>query len=100
MINKDLMKDRVKMYGNNFPYFAKLVEEYYGSKIEVTPADAAAIMALLKQARVLNTKERLEKVTLGTEEHMALLKHYEDSIVDRDNYTWISEHYEEYLQLI
>ena len=45
------------------------------------------------------TKKKLDTATIGTDEYFALLKHYEDSVVDHDNYSWIADNYEEYLSL-
>lgn len=99
MISKTLMRDRVKMYGNNFPAFAKLVENLFDNTIEVTPQKAASILAALKKARMDYTKKKLDTATIGTDEYFALLKHYEDSVVDHDNYSWIADNYEKYLSL-
>lgn len=97
MIDKDIMKDRVKVYGNNFPAFADMLSEYLSK--EITPQDAAKILAFLKLARVQFTEMKLSLTQQGTEEYMKLLKHRDDSVTDYNNYTWIADNYEEYKEL-
>ena len=98
MINKELMKDRVRVYGNNFPAYAELLSKSLG--IPITPSMAARMLALLKFTRIEDTSAKLAKAQQGTELYFALLKHKEDSVTDYENYLWISEHYEEYEALV
>ena len=89
MVNKDLIKERKRQYGNNFETFSKLLEPYFctisGEKI--SPRSAAYCLYLLKLARI---KDGIHTMTEAQRE---------DSIADADNYLWIFGNYEEYLEL-
>lgn len=82
MVDKDIIVDRKKQFGNSFPAIASLwsqfLEEYYGVKIEINPAVVSYMMALMKVSRLLNSPD------------------HKDSQIDLVNYLHIAFNYDEY----
>lgn len=105
MINKNIIKERKKLYGNNFPKIAKLESEYLG--FEITPQQIAYKMTFLKEVRINFIKEKLQELKHSEDfdsvevqkEIKELNKGLTDSITDYNNYMWISQNYEEYENL-
>lgn len=105
MICKDTIKKRKAVYGNNFPQIAKLQSEYFG--FEVTPKDVAMSLAILKQVRIDFIKSELQKLREDTNFDTYIVQvqiksfneALEDSKKDYENYHWIANNYDEYLNL-
>ena len=96
-VNKVLVSQRKKVYGNNFPDMSKTWGEYIDA--ELTPEQAAYMMYLLKVSRENHIIRLLENYT-GTEENLKKLNDsLEDTRYDKNSYLWISNNYEEYLSL-
>lgn len=101
-IDKNVIKQRKKIYGNNFEEISKLQSEYLG--IEITPSQVAKTLAILKEVRINFIKARLETLRnvpnfndcIIQIEIKDLNNGLEDSKKDMANYLWISENYEEY----
>ena len=102
MIDKEIIKRRKAIYGNNFPAISKLQSEYLG--IEITPSQVAKTLAILKQVRIDFIKTKLQSLRdipnfsdyIIQVEIRDLTNGLEDSKKDMANYLWISENYEEY----
>ena len=102
MIDKETIKRRKAIYGNNFKEIARLQSEYYD--FEVTPKDVSMTLAILKKVRIDFIKARLETLRnvpnfndcIIQIEIRDLTNGLEDSKKDMANYLWISENYEEY----
>lgn len=99
---KNTIKQRKKIYGNNFEEIARLESEYLGTTI--TPAMVAYRLAILKQVRINFIKAKLQELksdinfdTYNVQTQIKELnKGLEDSIKDYNNYLFISKNYEEY----
>ena len=61
MIDKETIKRRKAIYGNNFEEISRLQSEYYD--FEVTPKDVAMTLAILKKVRIDFIKARLETLS-------------------------------------
>ena len=90
-VDKKVIAERKRKYGNSFPCMAKKWNEYLSSKLGVSEAfkvsekDVAEVMALFKECRIeFMLKKGVPMEDLG------------DSFVDKANYEWIAENYEEY----
>ena len=102
MIDKETIKRRKAIYGNNFEEISRLQSEYL--EIEITPKDVAKTLAILKKVRIDFIKARLETLRnvpnfndcIIQIEIRDLTNGLEDSKKDMANYLWISENYEEY----
>lgn len=106
MIDKETIKQRKRVYGNNFPEIAMLLNEYFKEcgilKKPITEKDVAKSMALMKETRLNNIKNRLNQLRDNIydvsvayqikELNIAL----EDTKKDLANYNFIAENYEEY----
>jgi hypothetical protein len=103
-IDKEIIKQRKAIYGDNFPEIAELWTKYLNSKLgvmgrfKVTEKDVAEMMALMKKVRIEKGQELISKETDPAKREM-LLKGVEDSIKDMNNYKWIAENYNEYKEL-
>ena len=106
MIDKEVMKQRKKVYGNNFPAIAKNWSDFLG--INITERDVAMMMAQMKETRIIFIKDKLNDLKdmpdfSRNEEALSLCKQYksslEDSIKDKSNYLFIATNYDEYLSL-
>ena len=101
-IDKNVIKQRKAIYGNNFPQIAALESEYLG--ITITPSMGAYTLAILKQVRIDFIKAKLQKLKHDINFDTYILqtqikelnKGLEDSIKDYNNYLWISQNYTEY----
>ncbi len=82
IVDKDIIKDRLKIYGNNFPIIKDLWRTYliqrFGIDIDIKEDDVAVMMALMKVSRLAQSPQD------------------EDSITDLINYFWIGLNYDEY----
>mgnify|MGYP005997452865 CR=1 FL=1 len=106
MIDKNTIAYKKRKYGNNFPEITTKWSEHLGFKL--SEKDVCMMMALMKQTRIENIKNRLLEIkrieNFNTQndllvEIVELNKALEDSIKDKDNYVWIGNNYEEYLSL-
>ena len=101
MIDKETIKRRKAIYGNNFEEISRLQSEYYD--FEVTPKDVAMTLAILKKVRIDFIKSKLEdlkeKDYITQIEVKDLKNGLEDSIKDYNNYLWIATNYDEYEKL-
>lgn len=105
MIDKETIKRRKAIYGNNFEEIARLQSEYYD--FEVTPKDVAMTLAILKKVRIDFIKARLKTLRNVPNFNDCIIQieirdlnaGLEDSIKDYDNYLWVSTNYEEYEKL-
>ena len=101
-VDKETIKRRKTIYGNNFPVISKLQSEYLG--IEITPSQVAKSLAILKEVRINFIKTKLQNLRdipnfsdyIIQVEIRDLTNGLEDSKKDMANYLWISENYEEY----
>lgn len=99
---KDTIKQRKKVYGNNFEEISRLESEYLG--IKITPSQVAYRMAILKQVRINFIKAKLQElksdINFDTYIVQTQIKELnnglEDSLRDYSNYLWISQNYSEY----
>lgn len=86
LVDKELIVCRSKEYGNNFPIFSKLLNNFikvkYDIDIEITPADSAMILSLLKISRLASNPEN------------------DDSLIDFMNYCWLGIDYQEYVKML
>lgn len=102
MIDKETIRRRKAIYGNNFEEISKLQSEYLG--IEISPKQVAKSLAILKQVRIDFIKTKLQSLRdipnfndcIIQIEIRDLTNGLEDSKKDMANYLWISENYEEY----
>ena len=105
MIDKETIKRRKAIYGNNFEEISRLQSEYLG--IEITPKQVAKSLAILKQIRIDFIKARLETLRnvpnfndcIIQIEIKDLNNGLEDSKKDYENYLWIATNYKEYEEL-
>ena len=103
MVDKELIKERKRIYGDNFTAIAKLWTDYLSKKLgtvgrfKVTRKDVAKMMKFMKEARIDVIMEKLKDCT--RDEEVLLKTALQDSLNDRDNYEWIAEHFEEYERL-
>jgi len=103
MVNLELMKERKKVYGDNFEAIAKVWEEYLSKKLgvmgrfSVNAKDVARMMMLMKECRIDAISKKLENCS--NDEEVLLRTALQDSLDDRDNYEWIAENYREYKRL-
>lgn len=86
MVNKDIIVDRSKIYGNNFPFLAKIWMNYfkikYGVNVQISAEDAAMMMCLHKISRLANNPED------------------KDTLQDMINYAWLGISYSQYESLL
>ena len=105
MIDKEIIKRRKKIYGNNFEEISRLQSEYLG--IKITPSQVAKSLAILKEVRINFIKTKLQNLRdvpnfsdyIIQVEIRDLTNGLEDSKKDMANYLWISKNYEEYESL-
>lgn len=105
MINKQIIKQRKEVYGNNFPQIADSWSRYLN--IQVAPKDVAFMMAELKEVRINFIKNRLQDLKnsdafdtpIIQAEIKTLNYGLEDSKTDKENYLWIGTNYKEYENL-
>ena len=105
MIDKEIIKRRKKIYGNNFEEISRLQSEYLG--IKITPSQVAKSLAILKEVRINFIKTKLQNLrdipnfsdNIIQVEIRDLTNGLEDSKKDMANYLWISKNYEEYESL-
>lgn len=101
-VDKNIIRQRKKIYGNNFEEIAKLQSEYLG--IEISAKDVAMTLAILKQVRINFIKAKLQElkqdINFDTYIVQTQIKELnnglEDSLRDYSNYLFISQNYEEY----
>lgn len=86
MVNKDIIVQRSKAYGNNFPFLAKIWMNYFKSiynvDIQINAKDAAMMMCLHKISRLSNNPED------------------SDTLQDMINYAWLGIDYTEYTDML
>ena len=93
-VDKNLIKQRKAMYGDNFECIAKTWEGYF----EDEPLDGnqvALMMADMKQCRIDAIDKKLKEFPTP-EVYLELMASKEDSQADKANYMWIAKNYEEY----
>ena len=101
-IDKNVIKQRKKIYGNNFEEISRLESEYLG--IKIAPSQVAYKMAILKQVRINFIKAKLQELKdnprfsdYDIQIQIKELKNgLEDSLKDYNNYLFISQNYAEY----
>ena len=102
MLDKNIIKQRKKIYGDSFKEISRLQSEYLG--IEITPSQVAKTLAILKEVRINFIKTKLQELKDSPRfsdydiqiQIKDLNAGLEDSKKDMANYLWISENYEEY----
>ncbi len=105
MIDKETIKRRKEIYGNNFPEISRLQSEYLG--IEITPSQVAKSLAILKKVRIDFIKKSILKLKQSKDFYTSIVQDdiktlndaLEDSLKDFENYMWISLNYDEYEKL-
>jgi len=96
-MNIELIKQRKKLYGNNFPCIAEKWNKFLNINIdELEPNDVAIMMMLMKECRQEYIVEKLDDEMLTDEERKELLNALKDTQEDLKNYTWIAINYDEY----
>jgi len=104
-IDTKLIKQRKKLYGDNFSCIAEKWSEYLNEsvnmpvKVKLQPDDVAMLMSLMKECRIKAIKEKLKNDDLSIQDRAKLNKALKDSRADRDNYRWIAMNYELYKEL-
>lgn len=101
-IDKNVIKQRKKIYGNNFEEISRLESEYLG--IKITPQQASYKLAILKQVRINFIKAKLQELKDNPRfsdydiqiQIKDLNSGLEDSLKDYNNYLFISQNYAEY----
>jgi hypothetical protein len=85
IVDKKMIAERKLMYGNNFPKFAELINNYLSNfkneEEPIFPEDVAIIMALMKVSRLNETPNN------------------KDSMQDMFNYMYIAINYKEYEEI-
>lgn len=102
MIDKETIKRRKEIYGNNFPEISRLQSEYLG--IEIAPKQVAKSLAILKEVRINFIKLKLQSLrdVQNFNDYIIQIQikdlnnGLEDSKKDLANYNWIHDNYEEY----
>jgi hypothetical protein len=96
MVDKNLIKQRKEMYGDNFTCI-KNKWEFLFQKI-ISEREVAKAMKLMKECRIEAIKQKIEQI-----DDKVMLKKLDkslkDSILDKSNYEWIANNYEEYKNL-
>jgi len=104
MIDKELIKQKKQIYGDNFEDIARVWSEFIKRKISVFDGfklkgeEVAEMMVLMKECRIDVISEKLEECE-DNETADKLKEALEDSLKDRDNYEWIAKNYKEYKRL-
>ena len=101
-ICKKTIQQRKSIYGNNFEEISRLESEYLGFKI--TPQQVAYKLAILKQVRINFIKAKLQELRDNPRfsdydiqtQIKDLNSGLEDSLIDYNNYLFISQNYAEY----
>lgn len=105
-IDKELIRQKKAVYGDNFLPICERWNSFLGVKLE--PKDVAMMMALLKETRILHIKnslDELRKNPMFLEDKSLLFKckrlsdSLEDSLKDKANYLFIATNFEEYKKL-
>jgi len=86
-VNKQLIKERKALYGDNFECIAK--------KWAVEPETVCKMMANMKQCRIDAIDKKLKSFP-PPDVALKLMAAKEDSVEDMNNYLWIAKNYEEY----
>jgi len=104
MIDKELIKQKKQIYGDNFEDIARVWSEYIRRKLcvfggfKLKGEEVAEMMLLMKECRIDVISEKLEECE-DNETADKLKEALEDSLKDRDNYEWIAKNYKEYKRL-
>ena len=111
MVDKELIRERKRIYSSNFDAIKTKWEKYFAEDMECAfylhDDSVAKMMSLMKDAEIEAITEKIEYYSthfnIDVSENATILEELElslkDSIGDRDNYLWISENYQEYLEL-
>jgi len=92
-----LIKERKKLYGNNFPCIASKWKRFLNiNGNNLKPKDVAIMLMLMKECRQEFIVNKLNDETLTDEERNELLKALQDTAKDLKNYEWIATNYDEY----
>jgi hypothetical protein len=96
MVDKNLIKERKAIYGSNFTCI-KNKWEFLFQKV-ISEREVAEAMKLMKECRIEAIKQKINKT-----DNKAILKKLnkalKDSFLDKSNYEWIADNYEEYKNL-
>ena len=97
MIDKNIISDRKKLYGDNFKCIARMwtLKLRTIQTEDLTDMDVASMMALMKQCRINAIVKKLDNVT-NKRDKAKLIKALEDSRTDMSNYLAIAENIEWY----
>jgi hypothetical protein len=105
MVDREIIRDRKKRYGDNFSDIAEVWTEFLyqnkdGFADVITPREVCEMMALMKEVRVEATREILQNIYIDTEsangEEINLENSLIDSTTDRDNYRHIARNWQWY----
>ena len=100
-VDKNLIKQRKAMYGDNFECIAKTwtghlnLDGDAGGTNHIEPYEVALMMAEMKQCRIDAIDKKLKEFPTP-EVYLELMASKEDSQADKANYMWIAKNYEEY----
>ncbi len=97
-LDKKIIEERKKTYGNSFPKMAEELRQKY-PKIahEIDIKFAITVMVCLKKARIDFIIEEKDELQSWTDEWMLLDKELEENYTDYANYSWILDNYDQYL---
>ena len=106
-INKDIMRERKRAYGDNFSAIAKkwsdrLFNKLWicpNSRFEITEKEVAELMALMKEARIEAIEEKIKENRLNGGNEFEYYDALHDNRIDKENYEWIAQNFEEYKRL-
>jgi len=102
LIDKKIIKQRKELYGDNFECIAlfwnAFLLRYKGVEANLTGAEVAEMMVLMKECRIKAIQNKLGEVT-NLKDIKKLEKALQDNETDKANYTYIARNYKEYKKL-
>jgi hypothetical protein len=105
MVDREIIRDRKKRYGDNFSDIAEVWTEFIyqnkdGFADVITPREVCEMMALMKEVRVEATREIIDEIyrdiDYSSGEDIKLENSLIDSTTDRDNYRYIARNWQWY----
>jgi hypothetical protein len=96
MIDLNVIRERKKLYGDNLPLVAEAWSNYLG--MDISSQSVCKMMALLKSVRIKHAQDvvREKYEELSNEELNGINSSLEDSLMDKANYLWIANNYQDY----
>ena len=104
-VNKELIKQRKAMYGDNFECIAQAwsqslidLNKTTDFQPKLNSSNIAYMMAKMKQCRI-DAIDKKMIVSSPPSVTLKLLEARKDSVTDKENYEWIANNFEEYQRL-